>query len=179
MSGFLRPEALAALRRWSEVLAGLLLAGVSALLLRAPGPAVQIVALAGLVAGAALALIGWRRLRFRGREQAPGVVSVDEGEIRYFGPVTGGSVALGALTEIRLRHDGAHRVWVLVAGDGGLLTIPHGAVGAEQLFDAFASLPGLGAERLLARLAAAGRAVDQGTETVWRRTTERALTGPR
>ena len=37
--------------------------------------------------------VGLRRLQFGQTGRGPGVVKVDEGQIAYFGPLTGGAVA--------------------------------------------------------------------------------------
>ena len=62
--------------------------------------------LGALIAGASAlwALDAWRRLRFRSRATAPGVVELDEGAIRYLSPdrLLGGEIALRDLSEIRL-----------------------------------------------------------------------------
>jgi hypothetical protein len=55
-------------------------------------------------------------------------------------------------------------VWRLKQGDGQALLIPAQAAGAEALFDAFASLPGMDSQSLVA--AAGGRA---GDGVIWRR----------
>jgi len=172
MSGFLRPEAAAALHRWREVLAALAVAALGLWIAAHPGPVVQGFGYV-LVAVAALALIpAIRRARFAAGGQGPGVVQVVEGRILYMGPVTGGAVSLGDLTSLSLRRDrGGNTAWVL-AEPSQLLMIPVDASGAEALFDAFTTLPGLGAHRLLS----ARQNSRIGEQTLWRRTTPLALT---
>lgn len=148
----IRPEALAALRRWREVilatslaLIGLWLAtGHGALL---PGAGLVLIALA-----AAWALSAWRRLRFAQDIAAPGFVEVVEGEVRYFGPTFGGAVSLDDLTEIRLLTLRGRRMWRLKQADGQALLVPVDAAGAEALYDGFTSLPGLDMGAVLAAL---------------------------
>ena len=90
---FVRPEARDAIWRAREILVGLavlILGAVWALgsgLLSYIG--IVIVALA-----AALIVVGIQRTRFRIKGAGPGVVRVDEGQIAYFGPLTGGVIAL-------------------------------------------------------------------------------------
>lgn len=152
MSAFIRPELRAALARWSEVLTGLAIAAFGVWALQASDRFFQ--GLAGLVvlAGLGLAIIGWRRLRFLGQGSAPGVVQVVEGQISYFGPETGGFIALRDLVELHLVDQS--RVWLLVAADDTRLEIPVAAAGSDALFDAFASLEGLRMASVLAALEA-------------------------
>ena len=143
----IRPELAAALRRWSEVLTGLAVAAFGLWALQARGVFFQ--GLAGLVilAGIALAIIGWRRMRFHRDGSAPGVVQVVEGQISYYGPTDGGFIALGDLVELHLLDVGA--TWLLIAQDGTRLEIPVAAAGTDALFDAFTRLPDLRMQALL------------------------------
>ena len=161
---FLRPEVVAGLARWREVIAavaalatGAWLAWLGGWFLMALGVAVIIVALAW-------GMIALRRLRFLRGVAAPGMVEVDEGQIGYFGPTFGGFVALSDLSEVRLAVLHGARHWRLKTTAGEVLLVPVDAAGAEKLYDAFAVLPGID----MARLAAA---LDRGAETLplWRR----------
>ncbi|MBP7001915.1 hypothetical protein [Amaricoccus sp.] len=105
-----------------------------------------------LVAGMVLAATGFAlaagaiaRLRLAATAPEPGVVLIDEGRIGVFGPTGGGFVDLSTLAAVAVSGDpgGAGRAWVLRSEDGGVLVIPFGAVGAERIPDALASLPGL------------------------------------
>lgn len=136
-----------------------------------------------LQAVGALALclaLGWgwqavRRIRFAQTGDAPGVVDVVEGQISYFGPVTGGAVGLPDLVELRLLTIRGRKVWRLKQSDGQALLIPVEAAGSDALFDAFASLPGLDTGALVAALAdppATGTnvvALATGNRLVWAR----------
>lgn len=90
---FIRPEARAALWRWRE----LLLAGSTGLLgLTWALGSYGVLALTGwalIVIAVIIAVIGAQRLRFRLGAGGPGVVQVDEGQVAYFGPLTGGGIA--------------------------------------------------------------------------------------
>lgn len=138
-----------------------------------------LVPLGGLVlaGAAALAVLALRRLRFRVPVSAPGIVQLDEGEISYLGPQTGGAVALVDLVEIRLITLHGRRLWRLKQADGQALLIPTDAAGADQLFDAFASLNGLSSADLLAAFAPRAASAPQSRvvmlgeddRVVWRR----------
>lgn len=109
-------------------------------------------------------------------ERAPGVVSIDERRIAYFGPEAGGIVSLEELSAIDImaedpsirRHEAE---WALRAGAGeAALIIPVSAAGADGLIDAFAALPGFAPTRALAALAAA----PGSSHAIWRRDGARA-----
>lgn len=148
----IRPEALAALRRWQEV--GLALAGIGlGLWLFTRGGWLLMplgVAVAGLALGSGV--IALRRMRFAQGAGAPGMVEVDEGQISYFGPLSGGFVSLRELVELRLLARGGQRFWRLKQQDGQALLVPVDASGAERLFDAFAALPGMDSQALVSAL---------------------------
>ena len=83
-------------------------------------------------------------------ENAAGVVQVLEGRIAYFGPLTGGVADLDRLDRLMLDPSARPPHWLLRSDDGTTLAIPLTAEGADQLFDAFATLPDLRTERMLA-----------------------------
>lgn len=149
---FLRPEAQAVLLRWREPLAaaGAAAAGLWLILLGGW----LMTALGGMVA---IAAAGWgvvalRRMRFAGPASAPGVVEVDEGQVGYLAPDAGGFVALDDTEELRLLTLHGQRLWRLAQADGQVLLIPLGAQGADRLFDAFATLPGIEMKALVRAL---------------------------
>ncbi|MFK7744547.1 MAG: hypothetical protein AB8B47_05805 [Roseobacter sp.] len=153
----IRPEAKAQILRWREALVG----GAAALLggwwLLKPGALFLLPGIALVIAGLALIWIGVQRARFRSLGTGPGTVQVDEGQITYFGPLTGGAVALrelGSLTYDPSLHP-AH--WRLRQPGYNELLIPVNADGAEALFDAFATLPGLKMEPVIGALKSKGR----------------------
>ncbi|MGR3614639.1 MAG: hypothetical protein ACU0BB_01180 [Paracoccaceae bacterium] len=149
---FIRPEARAALWRWREVLAGGALALLALSWVIGPG---GLLGMAGwllcLVAGA-LIFVGIQRARFRTGAGGLGVVKVDEGQVAYFGPLTGGAVALSELEQLRLDQEAKPPHWILDMPGQPPLHIPLNAEGAEGLFDIFAALPGLRTERMLAEM---------------------------
>jgi len=99
-----------------------------------------------------LGVVGAQRMRFRLGSGGPGVVQVTEGQISYFGPLTGGAVARSEIETLRLDHTARPSHWVLEQPGQSPLAIPVTAAGAEALFDVFASLPGLKTERMLSEL---------------------------
>ena len=151
---FLRPEARAALVQWRETLVGaaVLLLG----LWWASGFGLLKWLGIGLVAvGAVLIVSGIQRARFRIGQGGPGVVQVDEGEVAYFGPLNGGSVAMRSLSRVVLDGRSQPPVWALYQPGQAPLHIPVNAAGSDALFDAFASLDGIKTEHMLAQLKAA------------------------
>ncbi|MEM1429916.1 MAG: hypothetical protein AAGG09_10700 [Pseudomonadota bacterium] len=162
---FIRPEARAALLRWREL----------AVTLAAAAFGVWVATRGGLFYGSlgtlvclfalGLALAAWRRMRFGAHGTAPGIVRYDEGAVAYFGPETGGIVALSEVREISAVATENGVVWRIEQTAGPRVEIPIGASGAEGLFDTFAALPG-------ARPAAFLQAVEHppdGIRRIWRR----------
>ncbi|AVI58278.1 hypothetical protein A6J80_04770 [Paracoccus yeei] len=126
------------------------------------------------VASALWALDAWRRLRFRSRATAPGVVELDEGAIRYLSPdrLLGGEIALRDLSEIRLLRLNGRAHWRLKSLDGQALLVPVDARGADGLASAFAALPGVDMGRISAALKADGPTM----QTLWTRNNHPRLT---
>jgi hypothetical protein len=157
----IRPEVSAALWRAREVIAALGAGSVGLWLIWLGGYLLAPVGMIVLVFAAVWMVTALRRMRFAQAVMAPGVVEVDEAQIGYMGPSFGGYVALPELTELRLVTMYGRRMWRLKQDDGQALLIPVDAAGAERLFDAFASLPGMDMAHLMAVLnapVAAGRA---------------------
>jgi hypothetical protein len=172
MIDLIRPEVRNRMVRWREVIAsgGVTLFGLWAL--GAPGPVLKGVGVVAVITGAALTVIAVRRVAFAGSGDEPGVVSIDEGQIAYFGPEVGGAISVPSLSEIRLRNDDQRFSWFLITDTGEALSIPHGARDASLLFDVFAALPGFDMDEMLRQL----RATQTGSVTVWRRPNVRGLT---
>jgi hypothetical protein len=163
---FIRPELRTHLRRWREALAGGAVAILGLWWLLGSGGVVALVGAVLLLAGGTLVAAGVQRGRFRRGGDGPGVVQLDEGQLSYFGPLSGGIVAVAQLTEVAL-DPRAHPspVWVLHGAAEGPIHVPVDAAGAEALFDVFASLPGIRTERIVAALARPPTA----PVTLWRR----------
>lgn len=149
---FIRPELADALWRWREVGLGAALAVMGIWTATGGGYLLIPLGLSLLALGLGWALTAWRRLRFRQEGEAPGILRVTEAQIAYYGPRVGGIVGLPDLSEIRLLTLRGRRIWKLKQGDGQLLHIPVEADGAEALFDAFATLPGIDMAALVAAL---------------------------
>ena len=180
----IRPEARAALWRLREVFAAMGLAAVGLWLAGLGGYVLLPVGAVVVVLAAGFGLLAWRRLRFAQAGEAPGVVELDEGQISYFGPNGGGAVALRELVELRLITMRGRRLWRLRQQDGQALLIPVEAMGAERLFDAFASLPGMDTGVLVAAVDPAlaggpvgrGLAVASDSRVIWRHPARAVLT---
>lgn len=148
----IRPELVSAAHRGREVIAALVLAALGGWIAFRGGYVLIVVG--GLVSalGAVWAVYTLRRLRFHQDGEAPGMVRVTEAQIAYFGPRIGGFVGLPDLAEVRLLTLRGRRVWKLRQADGATLHIPVEAQGADALFDAFATLPGMDTADLVAAL---------------------------
>ncbi len=151
MPDLIRPAARAALARWRELLIAAALAALGLTwgltsfgLLRWLGWALVAVA-------AALAWTGLQRLRFARGGGGPGIVTIDERRVVYWGPTAGGLADLDRLARLDLDPE-AGPGWRLVDETGATLTVPVNAEGADRLFDLFAALPGLRTADMLAAL---------------------------
>ena len=174
--GFVRPEAKRALMRWREVLIGVALAVIGLWWLAQSTGILRYVAPAVLVGAGALIMVGFQRGRFRGVGDGVGTVQVIEGQITYFGPLTGGAVAMRELTRLTLDGTQHPAHWRLEQRGLPDVHIPVNADGSDALFDAFASLPGLRTERMLTQL----QAQPHSAVVIWeRRARDLAQIAPR
>lgn len=164
---FVRPEAMQGLARWREVLIGGVVSALGLWWVLGLGGLLHWIGYAVAAAGLALIAAGIQRARFRGTAGGAGVVRVDEGQIAYFGPLTGGAVARSELTALLIDRSGKPAHWVLRQPGQPDLHIPVNAEGADALFDAFAALPGLRTEYMLSQMKAKG---DQPT-VIWQKRT--------
>ncbi len=165
MSGFIRPEVAAHLRRWREPLISGAVLCLGLWLALSPGPFVAGLGWAIALAGGLMLFVSFRRVRFNRAGDGPGYVKLDEGEVTYMGPYYGGSVALADLTSLALRRREDQKTFWLLAHEEGLLVVPVNAAGTDVLFDAFTTLEGLSMPAVL-------RALDGshvGSITLWRR----------
>ena len=166
----IRPEARAALLRWREALGGLAVMALGAYWITGPAGLLGWVGWIVALTGLALLVVGVQRARFRPAGQGPGVVQVDEGQIAYFGPLAGGGIAVSELERLTFDPAGEPPHWVLSATGAAPLRIPVNAEGADALFDAFAALPGLRTQRMLATMRASG----DHPVVIWENAPERA-----
>ena len=145
---FVRPQAKAAIWRLREVLVGFVLVGLGIWLSLGRGSWLDFIGYP-MAGGGALIWLGLQRARFRNADEGTGAVQIDEGQVTYFGPLTGGTVALAEMDHLILDGEMFPPHWKLEQGGTAPLLIPVNAVGADALFDAFATLPGLKTERML------------------------------
>lgn len=146
---FIRPEAKAVLWTWRELIAAALLLGFGLWSVFGGYGLEVIFGWACVGVGTVLAVIGAQRLRFRQGAGGPGVVQVVEGQVSYFGPLTGGAVAASEVQRLAVDHTARPAHWVLEQPGQPPLEIPVNAMGSEALFDVFTALPGLKTERVL------------------------------
>jgi hypothetical protein len=172
----IRPEVRELLSRWSEPAFGALVAALGLWVALQGGWLLMIAGALIAALGLGWLILGLRRMRFAGRGDAPGLVELDESRITYLGPRLGGSISIDELIEIRLLSLRGRRAWRLKQTDGQVLLVPVDSAGAEALFDAFSTLPGLSSAVLAAAMsgeaAPSGQtlpAVDGGDRLVWRR----------
>lgn len=118
-----------------------------------------------LAAGFGLIGMGLQRARFRVVADGPGVVQVDEGQITYFGPLSGGTVATADLERLILDNTSQPAHWVLDQRGQPPVYVPLNAAGSDALFDAFATLPGLRTQRMLNLL----RRAEPHAVVIWER----------
>ena len=146
---FIRPEAQQTLLRFREVLVGAVLDLLGLMLiLTGRGLAVWI-GVVICIGASVLILAGIQRTRVRIGAGGAGGVTVVEGAVSYFGPLTGGAVSLGEMSRLRFdpRHTPPH--WVLEQPGHDPLLIPMNAERADALFDAFEGLKGLNTQHML------------------------------
>ncbi|GFE64826.1 hypothetical protein [Litoreibacter roseus] len=170
---FVRPEIQSAFVKYSEVLAGLVIAAVGVWTLLRSGWLVQALGGAIILIGLAISYTAWRRLNFPTHADGPGLVEVDEREVNYLSAYEGGTVSIDRLARVSAvaaqnSHHGADMVWVLEEDGGQQLVIPSSATGVDQLFDAFAALDGVDYDKANQALAAA----DNSTFVIWSKTRE-------
>lgn len=123
------------------------------------------VGLVVLLLGAALFFAGVQKGRSRQGGGGPGVVQIIERRIGFFGPLNGGIVDLDAVTALTFDPTEHPPHWIITHENGPALHIPINAEGADSLFDAFASLPGLSP----GRVASVSRQEGMRQVVLWRR----------
>lgn len=165
----IRPEARQALWQWREMLAGTILLTLGLWWALASFGFVKWLGFAFCIAGVIGLAAGIQRIRFRQGHGGPGVVQVVEGQITYFGPLDGGAIAIREMTRLQLDPTGHPAHWVLNQPGHPPLHIPLNASGAELLFDAFATLPGLKTEQMLSTL----RSKPDHPIVIWQKPTNR------
>jgi hypothetical protein len=165
-----RPEVSEVLRKGQEVIAAAGILAFGLWLIWLGGLVLMPLGLLVAALAAILARQAWRRMRFTQTVAAPGMVELDEAQVGYLGPGEGGFLSLKELVELRILRVQGRRMWRLKQADGQALLIPVDAQGADRLFDAFATLPGMDTGALVAALdpAPAGPGLAEA-RVVWRR----------
>lgn len=168
----IRPEVKALATRWQEVLVGAAVVCLGLYWALWSGGLLMWIGWMVTALGAGLVVAGVQRARFRVGAGGPGVVQVVERRVQYFGPLNGGVVDLAAMTALWLDPTEKPPHWVLRVPGQEALHIPLTAKGADQLFDAFASLPGIQTEHMLRQM----QAQPVGPVVIWRTKAEQDAT---
>lgn len=161
----IRPEAKAFLTRWRDVFFGLIVVALGVYVIQRTFGLVELFGYAILGIGIVITYAGIQRARFRRKHMGVGVVHVIEGQITYFGPTSGGTVALSNLSAIFLDFDTPEKSWILCQPTEPDLVIPVSAKGAHGLFDIFTSLPMFPIDKMLSHLNQTGT----GRIVIWTR----------
>ena len=148
----IRPEAKRTLWRWREVLFGISISALGYLWVVSYFGLLRWLGIVLIIVGGALLFIGFQRGRFRSDQDGPGVLKVVEGQIAYFGPSEGGIAAIPDISHISLVTRNGERCWQLEQKELASIYIPVTAKGTDDLFDAFATLPGLKIETMVQKL---------------------------
>lgn len=160
----IRPEARQTLWHWREAATGLAVTALGAWLASGFG-IIRWSGLALIAAGLIIAVMGAQRALMRRRHPGPGVITADERELSYFGPLTGGTRALADLSRIELDPSGHPAHWLLHSPGHPPLAIPITANGNDTLIDALAQLPGFSVTRAVR----AATTPPAHILTIWRR----------
>lgn len=172
---FVRPEARRFLKRYRALMVALAVVLLGLYWALFSFGVLSMVGWALVIGAGLLALSFAQRALFGGAGEGPGVVIVDEGQIAFFGPETGGAVAVRELSELSYDARGPAPQWRLRQAGMGELEIPADAKGADALFDAFAALPGLSPERLIA----VQRDAKGQSRVIWRKDAREVIDTPR
>jgi hypothetical protein len=150
MADFFRPEAKALIWRFRDVWGALSVLGLGIWWAITGLGFVQWLGFAIAALGAMLLVAGVQRGRFRQGSDGPGIVQITERRLAYFGPLDGGVMDINDLSRLSFDPTGHPApYWILTGPEEGDIAIPTTATGAEALFDAFSSLPGIQTETML------------------------------
>lgn len=148
----IRPEARDAIYQWREVIMGVGIAALGAYWVVNYFGLLKGIGFLLVLLGIAITYVGVQRARFRQNSEGPGIVTVVEGEISYFGPLSGGAVSIEDIEQITLRTSMGQRSWHIKRAAETPIDIPTNARGAEALFDVFTMLPKLNIEFMVKKL---------------------------
>jgi hypothetical protein len=148
MFEFIRPEIRFVVWRYRDALIGAIVSVFGIGWAMSSVGFMVILGLSVSIAGALLMFAGIQRGRFQRGHDGVGVVSVDEGQVTYFGPFQGGTLHVDELVQIDLDPgaeggDPDSASWLLLSRASGPLRIPLNASGSEKLFDVFTKLKGI------------------------------------
>jgi hypothetical protein len=150
MADFFRPEAKALIWRFRDVWGALSVLGLGIWWAITGLGFVQWLGFAIAALGAMLLVAGVQRGRFRQGSDGPGIVQITERRLAYCGPLDGGVMDINDLSRLSFDPTGHPApYWILTGPEEGDIAIPTTATGAEALFDAFSSLPGIQTEKML------------------------------
>lgn len=149
----IRPEAKEGLWRWRELGLGIILCLLGVYWFVQSFGLLKSIGAGCVLLGLLLMFIGQQRGRFRHSEKGVGVIGVVEGQIAYFGPLEGGTIAVADITGVSLIIHAGSRCWRLDQSEQDALIVPVSAKGGEHLFDAFAEIDGFPLEQMLRHLA--------------------------
>ena len=145
----IRPGAADTLRRWREPMVALGLIALGTYWGLTSLGILGWIGWAMVIAGLGLGAVAVQRLRFGQGSGGPGIVTVDERRVVYWGPHGGGVADLDLLTRLELIPAPGAAAWRLTAETGQRVDIPVNAEGADGLFDVFAALPGIHTAEML------------------------------
>lgn len=150
----IRPEAATALRRWREVLAGLVVGLIGIWLITNRFGALYLIGWGLVVGGFSMVVAGIRHARFPAGSGGTGIVELDERQLTYFSAETGGAVSLDDLLKIAIRTSdegpfASDMFWEWTDGAGQTLSIPSDAEGSNQIFDALSALSGVNYDAIM------------------------------
>ncbi|NIZ08286.1 hypothetical protein [Pseudooceanicola sp. HF7] len=165
----IRPELRQQITRWREALVGLAVLCLGLFWLISSFGLLRWIGVVVALGGGALVFAGIQRGRFRGKSDGPGVVEIREGQIGYFGPFTGGAVALTEMNRLALDAGATPPSWRLSQYGQPDLLIPLNAEGADALFDIFAALPDIRTGRLVTEVQRASTGQSDANVVIWDR----------
>lgn len=148
----IRPQAQAFLLRWRELILGIIIVALGAKLYITSFGLLKIASAVAIILSAIAMYIGQQRGRFRVDGLAPGIVSLIEDQISYFGPHHGGTISIANVTSVNLITYEEIRSWRLDQNGKPSLIIPVATMGGELLFDAFTKLKDLNLENMVRQL---------------------------
>ncbi len=146
MFNAIRPEVVAALRRYAQTLVGVGVALFGLWIVSVTFGFVIWFGYAVIAIGIALIVEGLRRARFAASAtgDGPGIVEIDERRISWMSAHFGGAVEMDLLQTVEiLVSEGGKPMWIFTQSDGQRLAVPAAAQGAEGIIDALSALHGL------------------------------------